>query len=106
MSTCPKTKGKPSPKKTDKKVLKFSAVWCRPCKLIQPAFERFKKDYKNIKFISLDVDDPKTDRIPSSEEVSGIPAFQFFKGKKMVASFTGANVTRLKNELEKLSDMK
>lgn len=41
------------------KVLKFSATWCGPCKIMGPIFEKVSKldKFKNIDFKSYDIED-------------------------------------------------
>jgi thioredoxin 1 len=42
------------------KVIKFSATWCGPCKMMKPQYNKFIEtaaiDGKNIEIIDLDVD--------------------------------------------------
>lgn len=40
-------------------ILKFSAQWCMPCKMMKPIFEEVSKNekYKNIDFIEIDIED-------------------------------------------------
>lgn len=38
-------------------VVDFHATWCGPCKMISPFFESLQKDFENIVFCKIDVDD-------------------------------------------------
>jgi thioredoxin len=38
-------------------VLKFSALWCVPCKSYTPIFETVSEELENVDFYSVDVDD-------------------------------------------------
>lgn len=38
-------------------VLKFGAVWCGPCKRLNPIFEKLPTEFTNVSFFSVDVDD-------------------------------------------------
>jgi thioredoxin 1 len=100
------TDNKVKSSKKVKEIFMFSAVWCRPCQLIKPLFKQLKEKYTGLKFTTLDVDDPKTDDVPSSEQVTGVPTFQFFKDGKMISTFSGANQERLETEVIKLRSMK
>lgn len=52
---------KPDMKVETLTVIDFNAVWCGPCKQFAPAFESAAKQFKNVKFVSCDIDAcPKT----------------------------------------------
>lgn len=85
-----------------KVVVLFTAVWCGPCKLIKPEFERLSTAPENstIAFAAIDVD-----QVPDVSEKAGIramPTFQtYFDGEKK-GELLGADprkLRRLVNEL-------
>lgn len=41
------------------KIIKFSASWCGPCKMIKPTFDKVSsmEEFKNIEFISYDIEE-------------------------------------------------
>lgn len=39
------------------KIIKFSSVNCRNCKLLIPIYEKLKEEYKDIEFIEVDVEE-------------------------------------------------
>ena len=39
-----------------KKVLKFSATWCNPCKAYKPVFEQVSKENPDIEFKEIDIE--------------------------------------------------
>ena len=58
-------------------LVKFGAVWCGPCKTMQPALEALAEEWVNyIDFYSLDVDsDPN---IATRYSIRSIPTLIFF----------------------------
>ena len=70
-----------------------------PCKQIAPKFEEFSKTYTDVVFVHVDVD--TLDELPDGGDVKGVPTFKFFKGGKLLESFSGANPNKLKESIEK-----
>ena len=70
------------------KLLDFWAVWCAPCRMMEPIFEELKKEYKDkIEFVEINVDeDPAT---ASKYGVMSIPTYIVEKDGKEVARRIG-----------------
>lgn len=49
-------------------VIDFSASWCGPCKLVEPAVHEMATKYTDVQFAKIDVD-----------ELSVCPVFFFFE---------------------------
>jgi thioredoxin len=81
------------------KVLWFTASWCGPCKMITPTVEELSKQFKDVQFLKVDIDE----HADLSEEamVTSVPTFKFFKGVKEVEKMTGADPKSIKAALEK-----
>ncbi len=74
--------------KSEKKVLvDFNATWCGPCKMMGPVIEELSEEMKNIKFVSVDVDDE--DELAETYEVSSIPCLVLFEDGKEVSRNVG-----------------
>lgn len=90
--------------KDKKAVLKFSAIWCGPCRTSSPLFEELSNNnnYKDILFIKIDVD--LGNKIATSYAIKGIPAFICVKNGKIVSKVIGINdlENNLTNQLDKL----
>ena len=41
----------------DKSILYFTATWCPPCKAIKPVYEKLAKEYPEVAFGKIDIDD-------------------------------------------------
>lgn len=66
----------------------FHAVWCGPCKVTEPIVHQLSDEMKDIKFVSVDVD--QNPQISQQYSIFSIPTFMIFKGGKVVGQFVGA----------------
>ena len=64
--------------------------WCGPCKQIAPRFAALAAEFPRVVFAKVDGDEYT---LPG---VSGFPTFQFYKGGKLVHSFSGADAAQLR----------
>lgn len=51
-------------------MVKFTAAWCGPCKVIAPVYERLSEATTNVKFLEVDVD--KSQSIAQKYKVSSM----------------------------------
>eukprot|EP00577_Skeletonema_sp_RCC1716_P024125 CAMPEP_0113404542 /NCGR_PEP_ID=MMETSP0013_2-20120614/18450_1 /TAXON_ID=2843 ORGANISM="Skeletonema costatum, Strain 1716" /NCGR_SAMPLE_ID=MMETSP0013_2 /ASSEMBLY_ACC=CAM_ASM_000158 /LENGTH=103 /DNA_ID=CAMNT_0000290161 /DNA_START=49 /DNA_END=360 /DNA_ORIENTATION=+ /assembly_acc=CAM_ASM_000158 len=82
-------------------VVDFTASWCGPCQMVAPHFEAMSKEYTNVIFVKVDVDNQ--DKIAQMCGVRAMPTFQFFKGGKKVDELMGADVATLKSKVAALA---
>lgn len=70
-------------KESSKKVLvDFNADWCGPCKMLKPVIEEIAESNKNIKVVSINIDNE--DELAEEYDVSSIPCLVLFdKGKEI-----------------------
>jgi thioredoxin 1 len=59
------------------KAVKFWANWCGPCKQMNPSIEKLEKEFPNVEFLSVDIDD-KTD-IAQRFKVMSLPTLVFLR---------------------------
>jgi thioredoxin 1 len=73
----------------DKPVLvDFSAVWCGPCKMLDPVVEELAGDWDGqVKFVKLDVD--HSPQIAMNYGVMGVPTLMLFKAGQELERMTG-----------------
>ena len=80
----------------------FNATWCGPCKMMAPVFDELSETYKNVKFISCDVDE-----CPESAQAYGImsiPSMIMFKDGKPSDPVIGAQPKKnLEDFIEKFA---
>jgi thioredoxin 1 len=79
----------------EKRIIKCSADWCRPCKQIAPYFEELAAECKDTDFISLDVDEcPDTAK---NLNTRALPTFVVLDGDgKELTRLVGADRGKLK----------
>ena len=77
-------------------IIDFWAPWCGPCKMFGPIFESVSKDYKDIKFIKINVDEHQD--LSEEYRIMSIPTLMFFKDGEVKETFIGF---RGNEELEK-----
>lgn len=74
-------------------IVKFTAIWCGPCKRMTPVFDKAASDhYDAANFIEIDID--SCDEITNHENVQSIPLFLFYKDgvKQENLTVTGQNI--------------
>lgn len=75
-------------------VVDFHAVWCGPCRVVAPVFERLSREYASAAvFLKVDVD--RNSGISSACGVTAMPTFQFYKNVALVQELRGANAAEL-----------
>jgi thioredoxin 1 len=85
----------------EKTLLHFSAVWCTPCRLMEPSMAAFLGDNPSIRYIKIDIDDHDSKDIIEEFAVKSIPTVVSFEGRKKVKTVTKAmNITQLEGMWE------
>ncbi|MCS7121577.1 MAG: thioredoxin [Archaeoglobaceae archaeon] len=85
-------------------VVDFYADWCMPCRYLSPILEKLEKEFKEVKFYKLNVDEEKD--LAFELGISSIPTVLFFKKGKVVGGFIGAlPESAVRSEIKKVLKM-
>ena len=83
------------------KVLRFTAPWCGPCKTMVPVFDQLKKEFPDVTFEAINVDE--NGDLTQAYSISGIPTMVFLKDDKEAYRLTGAQIkANIVNYIKKL----
>ena len=84
-------------------IIKFSAQWCGPCKMMIPYFTELSEKYQNITFIEIDID--KSQIISESYKVSSLPTFIVCNDRLQESCrLQGANKSKLLEMIKNIDD--
>lgn len=63
--------------KNDLYVIKFWATWCQPCKMMVPSLNKLEKEFPDIKFVSVDID--QVPMLAKRFKIRTVPTLLVFK---------------------------
>lgn len=82
-------------------VVDYYAVWCAPCKKMEPFLSHLESDFTNVQLIRVDVD--KNQELMNFFRIASIPVIQVYKDKQLVWKHDGfINEIALKAKLTEL----
>lgn len=70
--------------------------------MIKPIYENMSKDYDDIAFGKIDVDENEDAAVKF--EISAVPTFVLFHGEESVHRFSGADANKLQELVKELSE--
>ena len=80
-------------------VVDFFASWCGPCQRLGKILPDIAKEYPNAEFYKVDIDQNR--EAASKFGVRSIPHIVFMKDNKEVDHIVGADIQRIKSNVEK-----
>lgn len=80
-------------------VVQFSTAWCGPCKKIKPKIEELASKNPSVIFVYIDLEE--LDHLVQAVGVDSVPTFKFYRNQKILTQFTGSNLSKVIENLEK-----
>ena len=80
-------------------VIKFSATWCHPCKMLAPRFKEIVAEYSdsiNVKEIDVDDDD---EGLTNKFNIHSVPTILILDGDTVLTRIVGNDPGKLEQEL-------
>lgn len=68
-------------------VMRFTAPWCKPCKVLGPILDEVKDQFEDVEFTAIDVD--QNEHAAESWDIRGVPTVIFLKDNEIVEKFVG-----------------
>lgn len=84
-------------------VIKFSAVWCRPCTACAPAFHDLQRTFNNVTFKEIDIERDANDAA-GTYSIKSLPTFVILIDDVEVDRVVGADVPSVSAKLTKIVD--
>ncbi|KAG7543932.1 Thioredoxin-like superfamily [Arabidopsis thaliana x Arabidopsis arenosa] len=81
-------------------VVDFSASWCGPCRMIEPAIHAMADKFNDVDFVKLDVDELPD--VAKEFNVTAMPTFVLVKRGKEIERIIGAKKDELEKKVSKL----
>lgn len=83
-------------------VVKFGATWCMPCKVVEPIIKNAEKEFDNVKFVSVDIDENSS--LVQKYRIRSVPSILFLKNGTEINRMSGSiSSSPLKKALEELT---
>lgn len=93
-------------------VIKFWATWCQPCKMMVPSLNKLEKEFPNINFVSVDID--QVPILAKKYKIRTVPTLLVFKDGEEINRILGLSlITPLRkifrditsDEIENINDI-
>lgn len=72
-----------------KLLVDYWAKWCGPCKMLIPRLEIMEKEYPNVMFVKVDVDENMDHALDLG--IRSVPTVLIYDGEKLISRTSGAN---------------
>ncbi|RNA17202.1 thioredoxin domain-containing 2 [Brachionus plicatilis] len=83
-------------------IVNISASWCGACRFFESVLTRIAKEYSDIKFLKIDLDEAEETMPDVIEHVCNIPHFDLYHDGIKVGEYSGSKADQLKIVIEQL----
>lgn len=77
-----------------------SATWCGVCRYFEPTTAKLAKEYTDIKFLKIDLDEAEESMPDVVEHICSVPHFDFYHNGMIVGEYSGSKADQLKIAIE------
>lgn len=81
-----------------KLLIKFGANWCTTCKTIDPFYQKYSNEYKDIIFTEMDADSNQNFVVDLG--IRSLPTFAFYDSGNLIKIEVGLNPSTLKEKIK------
>ena len=71
--------------------VKFWAPWCGPCRLMDPMIKKLEDEFKDVNFLSIDIDQPGLSQLAKKFEIRSIPTLLLIKDGEVFNEIIGTH---------------
>ncbi|GAV83849.1 Thioredoxin domain-containing protein [Cephalotus follicularis] len=79
----------------------FTAGWCKPCRIFSPVISVLSGRYPHVTVYRIDIDQEGLQDALYNVNVASVPTLHFFLNGEKVDEVNGADILRLKENMEK-----
>ena len=79
-------------------ILDFYATWCSSCAKVMPGFLQMTKEFPNVTFLKIDVDE--ADDLCEDYQIAATPTFIFMKDSQVLDSYNGTDEDRIRSLIQ------
>ena len=85
------------------KVIKFTATWCGPCKVVAPKYEDLANRYTDALFVNIDIDEESS--IAKKYDIMSVPTFVVLKDGNVFGTMPGTDMRKLELLVDKTTKL-
>lgn len=83
-------------------VVIVSATWCGVCRYFEPTTTKMAKEYSDVKFLKIDLDEAEESMPDVVEHICSVPHFDFYHNGIIVGEYSGSKADQLKIAIEQI----